>query len=102
MQLTSIEQLIWWLNLAASAGLFFRLYVQPIQATYPFVFAFLVAAAMGQVGALASIHNAKLYLVVYVLGQTLKLPLMIFAVLELCQQHDLFALPLRWVASDQP
>jgi hypothetical protein len=85
MQLTSIEQTIWYLNLAASAVLFFRLYAQRILAVHPFVFAFLVAATMGQLWALASIRNAKLYLLAYILGQTVKLPLMILAVLELCQ-----------------
>jgi hypothetical protein len=86
MHLTSIEQSIWYLNLAAIAGLFFRLHAQRILKAYPFVFALLIAVTVEQFVALVSAHNPRLYLLVYILGQTAKLPLAIFAVLELCQR----------------
>jgi hypothetical protein len=86
MYLTSIEESIWYLNIAAVAGLFFRLRALRILTAYPFVFAFLIAVMVEQFVALASIHNPRLYLLVYILGQTVKLPLAVFAVLEICQR----------------
>jgi hypothetical protein len=84
--LISLERALWYVNIAAAAGLFLRLYAQRILTAYPFVFALLIAVTVEQFVALASIHNPRLYLLVYILGQTVKLPLAIFAVLEVCQR----------------
>lgn len=86
MHLTSIEQSMWYLNIAAAASLVFRLRGQRILTAYPLVFALLIAVTVEQFVALASIHNPRLYLLVYILGQTVKLPLAILAVLEICQR----------------
>jgi hypothetical protein len=86
MHLISLERSLWYLNIAAAAGLFLRLYAQRILTAYPFVFALLIAVTVEQFVALASIHNPRLYLLVYILGQTVKLPLGVFAVLEVCQR----------------
>jgi hypothetical protein len=86
MHLISLERSLWFLNIAAPAGLFLRLYTQRILTAYPFVFALLIAVTVEQFVALASIHNPRVYLLVYILGQTVKLPLAIFAVLEVCQR----------------
>jgi hypothetical protein len=85
--LLAIERALWYVNMAAAAVLFARLYGQGLVRAYPFLFAYLFTDALEQVVELAILnpHRRTLYAEVYFAGQTGKAALAVFVVLELYQ-----------------
>ena len=81
----SIEQAMWYINMAAAIVLFARLYVQGLVRAYPFLFAYLFADTLEQMVAWAFAQHRYIYTEIYFASQTLKVALGIFVVLELCQ-----------------
>jgi hypothetical protein len=68
---------------AAAAVLFARLCAQRLVRAYPFLFAYLFADALEQIVASAFAERRRIYTEIYFAGQTLKVVLAIFVVLEL-------------------
>ena len=81
--LRNIEQAMWYINMAAAAVLFARLYALGLVRTYPFLFAYLFADTLEQIVALAFAQSRQVYTEIYFLGQTVKVGLSIFVILEL-------------------
>ena len=81
--LPNLEQAMWYLNMAAAAVLFARLYAQGLVRAYPFLFAYLFADTLEQIVALAFAQNRQIYAETYFVGQTVKVGLAIFVILEL-------------------
>ena len=81
--LRDIEQAMWYLNMAAAAVLFARLYAQGLVRTYPFLFAYLFVDTLEQIVALSFAQNRHIYTEIYFVGQTVKVGLAIFVILEL-------------------
>ncbi|HEY7338514.1 MAG TPA: hypothetical protein VH639_26745 [Bryobacteraceae bacterium] len=85
--LLAIERALWYVNMAAAAVLFVRVYAQGLVKAYPFLFAYLFTDALEEVVALsfANPHRKTLYAEIYFAGQTAKAVLAVFVVLELYQ-----------------
>jgi hypothetical protein len=85
MAFNLVVQALWYLNMAASAVLFARLYFQRLARIYPFLIAYLLAQSLEQVLALAFSGNLhrKTYAQIYFTGQGVKVILVILVVLEL-------------------
>ena len=83
--LRDIEQAMWYLNMAAAAVLFARLYAQGLVRAYPFLFAYLFADTLEQMVAAAFAEDRHLYAETYFVGQTVKVALGIFVILEVYQ-----------------
>jgi hypothetical protein len=81
--LHDIEHAMWYINMAAAAVLFARLCAQRLVRAYPFLFAYLFADALEQIVASAFAERRHIYTVIYFAGQTVKVALAIFVVLEL-------------------
>src|SRR5215469_11095941 len=81
--LHDIEQALWYINMAAAAVLFARLCALRLVSAYPFLFAYLFADALEQIVASAFPERGRIYTEIYFAGQTLKIALAIFVVLEL-------------------
>jgi len=81
--LHDIEQAMWYINLAAAIVLFARLYAQGLVRAYPFLFAYLFADTLEQIVALPFAERRRIYAEIYFGGQTVKVALGIFVVLEL-------------------
>src|SRR5215471_13626894 len=81
--LHDIEQAMWYINLAAAIVLFARLYAQGLVRAYPFLFAYLFADTLEQIVALPFAERRRIYAEIYFVGQTVKVALGIFVVLEL-------------------
>src|SRR5215813_13505474 len=81
--LRDIEQAMWYINMAAAAVLFARLCAQKLVRAYPFLFAYLFADALEQIAASAFAGHRRTYTEIYFTGQTVKVALAIFVVLEL-------------------
>ena len=80
----SIEQAMWDINMAAAIVLFARLYAQGLVRAYPFIFAYLFADTLEQTVALVFAQRRDLdYAEIYFVGQTVKIALWVFVVLEL-------------------
>jgi hypothetical protein len=83
MAVKSVLQALWYLNMAASAALFVRLYFQRLAGIYPFLIAYLLAQSLEQVLALAFAKHLNMYARIYFAGQGVKAILVILVVLEL-------------------
>jgi hypothetical protein len=59
--LRDIEQAMWYLNMAAAAVLFARLYAQGLLRPYPFLFAYLFADTLEQMVAWAFAQERHIY-----------------------------------------
>jgi hypothetical protein len=81
--LRDIEQAMWYINMAAAGVLFARLCAQKLVRAYPFLFAYLFADALEQIAASAFAERRHIYTEIYFAGQTVKVALAIFVVLEL-------------------
>jgi hypothetical protein len=82
--LNDVEQAMWYINMAAAAVLFARLYALGLVRAYPFLFAYLFADAFEQVVASAlAPQRGHIYTEIYFVGQTVKIALAIFVVLQL-------------------
>ncbi|HLH42873.1 MAG TPA: hypothetical protein VKV74_07800 [Bryobacteraceae bacterium] len=81
--LRNVEQAMWYINMAAAAVLFGRLYVQGLVRAYPFLFAYLAVDTLEQIIASAFAQNLRFYTEIYFVGQTVKVGLAIFVILEL-------------------
>lgn len=81
--LHDIEQAMWYTNIAAAVGLFVRLGSQGLVRAYPFLFGYLFAGTLEQILALVFAQRRNLYAEIYFVGQTVKVALEIFVVLEL-------------------
>jgi len=81
-----IEQAMWYINLAAAVGLFARLSTQRLVKAYPFLFAYLFVDTLETIVAIVASAVAgrhRIYAEIYFVGQTMKVALAIFVVLEL-------------------
>jgi hypothetical protein len=83
MTVQSVLQALWYLNIAASAVLFVRLYFQRLAGIYPFLIAYLLWQSLEQVLALVFAKHHTTYAKIYFAGQGVKVILVIFVVLEL-------------------
>ena len=83
--LRNVEQAMWYINMAAIAVLFARLYAQGLVRAYPFLFAYLFADTLEQMVAAAFAEDRHLYAETYFVGQTVKVALGIFVILEVYQ-----------------
>jgi hypothetical protein len=87
MAFNLVVQALWYLNIAASAVLFVRLYFQRLARIYPFLIAYLLAESLEQILALAfSGHRdaqRDTYALIYFTGQGVRVILAILVVLEL-------------------
>jgi hypothetical protein len=83
--LRNIEQAMWYTNMAAAVVLFSRLYALGLVRTYPFLFAYLFADTLEQTVAFAFTQDRHIYTEIYVAGQTVKVALSIFVILEVYQ-----------------
>jgi hypothetical protein len=85
MAYNSVVQALWFLSMAASPVLFARLYFQRLARIYPFLIAYLLADWLEQVLLLpfAGRHHQTAYALIYFPGQSVKVILLIFVVLEL-------------------
>jgi hypothetical protein len=85
MAVKLVVQALWYLNMAASAVLFVRLYFQRLAGIYPFLIAYLLAQSLEQILELAFGRGRHLntYARIYFTGQGVKVVLVIFVVLEL-------------------
>ncbi|HEY6347749.1 MAG TPA: hypothetical protein VIY49_40165 [Bryobacteraceae bacterium] len=85
MAVNLVVQALWYLNIAASAVLFVRLYFQRLAGIYPFLIAYLLAQSIEQVLELALGRGRHLntYARIYFAGQGVKVLLAILVVLEL-------------------
>lgn len=81
--LRDIEQAMWYINMAAAVVLFAQLCAQRLVKAYPFLFAYLIADALEQIFASAFAERRHIYTEIYFVGQTVKVALAIFVVLEL-------------------
>lgn len=81
--LRNIEQAMWYINMAAAAVLFARLYAQGLVRAYPFLFGYLFADTLEQIVMLAFAGDRHIYAEIYFVGQTMKVGLAIFVILEL-------------------
>jgi hypothetical protein len=81
----SVLQALWYLNMAASAVLFIRLYFQRLAGIYPFLIAYLLAQSLEQVLELTfgRGRHFNTYAQIYFTGQGVKVILVILVVLEL-------------------
>jgi hypothetical protein len=83
--LGNLEQAMWYLNMAAAAILFARLYAQELVRAYPFLFAYLFADTLEQIVASVFVQRRHIYAEIYFAGETVKVALAIFVILELYQ-----------------
>jgi hypothetical protein len=85
MAYNSVVQALWFLNMAAEAVLFARLYFQRLAGIYPFLIAYLLAVLIDQVLSLAFAgrQHQNTYALIYFAGQGVKVILVILVVLEL-------------------
>jgi hypothetical protein len=83
--LRNIEQAMWYINMAAAAVLFARLHAQGLVRAYPFLFAYLFADTLEQMVASAFAQHRHIYAEIYFAGQTVKVALAVFVILELYQ-----------------
>jgi hypothetical protein len=81
--LHDIEQAMWYTNMAAAVVLFARLGAQGLVRAYPVLFAYLFADTLEQIAASVFAQRLNLYAEIYFVGQTVKVALAIFVVLEL-------------------
>ena len=81
--LHNVETAMWYINMAAAAVLFARLYAQGLVRAYPFLFAYLFVDTLEQIVALAFAKNRHIYTEIYFVGQAVKVGLAIFVILEL-------------------
>ena len=81
--LHDIEQAMWYINMAAAVVLVTRLGAQGLVRAYPFLSAYLVADTLEQIVASVFVQRREIYAEIYVVGQTLKVALAIFVILEL-------------------
>jgi hypothetical protein len=77
------EQAMWYVNMAAAAVLLVRLCTQGLVAGYPFLFAYLFADTLETLVLSAFAHRPHIRTEIYFVGQTVKVALAIFVVLEL-------------------
>ena len=80
--LHDIEQAMWYINMAAATVLFARLCAQRLVRAYPFLCAYLFADALEAVAS-AFAASPHIYTEIYFVGQTVKVALAVFVVLEL-------------------
>jgi hypothetical protein len=77
------EQAVWYLNIAASLFLVFRLYSYRLIWLYPALFSYFLVDAIEQGTQLVFGHTPRLYAEIYFVGQGFKLAIAILVVLEL-------------------
>ena len=80
--LRNLEQALWYINMAA-AVLLARLCAQGLVRVYPFLFAYLFADTLEQIVASAFAQRPHIYEEIYFVGQTVKVALTVFVILEL-------------------
>jgi hypothetical protein len=81
--LPPVELAIWYLNIAATAALTIRLWTSGLAQVYRWLFLYFVAGTLEQCVILFVPKNTTLYGWIYIVGQGLKIVLVIFVVLEL-------------------
>src|SRR5215471_10530185 len=81
--LRNLEQALWYINMAAAAVLLARLYAQGLVRAYPFIFAYLFADTLESIVASAFAQRPHIYEEIYFVGQTVKVALTVFVILEL-------------------
>jgi hypothetical protein len=83
MLLDALERWMWYLNTAAAVVLLAHLLVQRLASIYPALFAYLLADSLEQVIQMAVVRRAVVYGWVYGAGQTVKVLLAMWVVVQL-------------------
>jgi hypothetical protein len=91
----NLEQAMWYINIVAAAILLARLYAHELVRVYPFLCAYLFADTLEQIVAsvFVQLQRRHIYAEIYFAGETVKVALAIFVILEL-YQHALAQQPV--------